>query len=339
MKIKQLFDNESCTYTYILCHLGEAVIIDPVITNADRDLEIIQELDCQLIYTVETHIHGDHITAADYLRRKTGCKVLVPSQSQATGSDFELHSGDVINFGDRHLVAKHTPGHTYDSFCYWLDKKEAVFTGDTLLIRKCGRADFQNGDPEKLYNSIQYLYSALFQGTVVYPGHDYTGRTSSTIGEEKKFNERCKLNTTLEEFLHSMSQLKAPYPKLMDRVVPINLLCGASEQCSGKKDFKHEVLAIDIDDTVLTTDGPPMYNNPKVIDGALETIEKLSEAGYVIDFYTARHSNLWDITNKQLLDAGFKFRRLVTNKHPATIYIDDRALHFTSWEDIKKDLL
>lgn len=339
MIVRQLFDQESCTYTYLLADGCQAILIDPVLDHADRDLRLIEQLGLYLKYCVETHTHADHITSADYLRKKTDCQIVVPSHSKAVGANIYINDGDTLHFGTICLEAIHTPGHTQDSFCYYIEKEKVVFTGDTLLVRKCGRTDFQEGSSTDLYFSINNLYMKFADWFKIYPGHDYDGNSYSSIGEEREWNTRCKNFTSLEEFERTMASLRIPYPKLMDRVIPINLRCGAEQKPSIKSSSAGEVLAIDIDDTVLITDGPPLYKNARTIEGAVEVINSLVEAGYIIDFYTARHSNLWDMTNKQLKDAGFTFRRLVTNKHPATVYIDDRAIQFKNWDIIKKELL
>lgn len=223
---QQLFESTSSTYTYLLADEDskEAVIIDPVLETVDRDSQLIQDLGLKLKYVLETHIHADHITGGSELRKRFGAKILLSHQAGAEAMDLTLKDGDEISFGRFKLKALETPGHTNGCMSYYgLDR---VFTGDTLLIRGSGRTDFQQGSSENLYASVTDKLFKLPPSTVVYPGHDYRGFTSSTIGIEARLNPRLGGKRTVEEFKKTMSELKLSYPKKIDEALPANLKCG-----------------------------------------------------------------------------------------------------------------
>lgn len=218
----QLFDVESCTYTYILNVPGsrEAVIIDPVDHNLERDLAHIERLGLTLVYVLETHAHADHVTSAGKLRERTGAKACVPSGCGIPPAEVQLNDGDIIRFGENESISVlHTPGHTAGSMSYlW---RGNVFTGDTLFINGCGRTDFQSGSAEALYDSITRKLFPLPDETRMWPGHDYNGQSVSTIGWEKRHNARLA-NRTREQFVDLMAKLDLPRPKLIDVAVPAN---------------------------------------------------------------------------------------------------------------------
>jgi sulfur dioxygenase len=224
---EQLFDEESSTLTYIL---GDpvscsAVIIDPVDHHIERDLMALTRLGLSLAYALETHAHADHITSAGVLAQRTGAKTATPFHCGVGPSDQRLFDGDEIRFGGERLQVLHTPGHTRGSVCYlWLgtdQSRHAVFTGDTLFIGGCGRADFQGGDPGELYDSITGSLFSLPEDTRVYPGHDYKGNRASTIGREKSANPRLA-GKSRDEFIALMNNLNLPRPRLIDVAVPAN---------------------------------------------------------------------------------------------------------------------
>ncbi|MES3037635.1 MAG: MBL fold metallo-hydrolase [Bdellovibrionota bacterium] len=222
----QLFERESSTYTYLLADADslEAVIIDPVLETSARDLQLIQELGLKLLYILETHIHADHITGAAKLSDATGAQIAVSGHAQATGANLFLKDGDVIPFGRHRLKALSTPGHTDSCMCFYMEDR--VFTGDALMIRGTGRTDFQQGCAPTLFKSVTSKLFTLPEDTLVYPGHDYKGFTSSTIGSEKRFNCRLGHNHSMEDFIKIMSELKLDQPKKIDVAVPANLKCG-----------------------------------------------------------------------------------------------------------------
>ena len=225
MIFRQLFDPASSTYTYLLGDevAQEAVLIDPVKEHAERDKALLAALGLKLRYIVETHVHADHITGASALKAATGAETVVALDCGTTGFDRMLVDGDEVCFGDETLRAIHTPGHTPGSTSYlWRDR---VFTGDTLLIGGCGRADFQKGDVHALYRSITQKLFVLPDETLVYPGHDYKGRRVSCIGEEKATNPRLA-GKSEAEFVDIMNNLNLPKPKRIDEAVPANLLAG-----------------------------------------------------------------------------------------------------------------
>jgi len=226
--LRQLFDCESSTYTYLVVDDSTrlAALIDPVREQIDRDLGLIAELGVRLTHVFDTHMHADHVTAAGLIRDLTGARTYA-SEKGAPCVDVRLHHGDLVELGDTMLQALATPGHTDDSMC--IHKPGAVFTGDTLFVRGCGRTDFQNGDARALYASITDVLFSLPDATVVYPGHDYRGFTSSTIGEERRFNPRIA-NRNVDEFARLMSELRLPPPRRLAEAVPANRACGVAEQ-------------------------------------------------------------------------------------------------------------
>ncbi len=224
MFVRQLFDLESSTYTYLVADraAGVAALIDPVAEQVERDLTIIAELGLTLTHILDTHVHADHVTAAGLLRARTGARTYA-SAAGAPCVDVGLHDGDEITLGAVTLTARTTPGHTDDSLTFV--GPGVACTGDTLLIRGCGRADFQNGDPAVLYASITERLFALPDATVVYPGHDYQGRTASSIGEERRWNPRLA-GKSKDEFVVLMNALGLPPPKKLATAVPANRACG-----------------------------------------------------------------------------------------------------------------
>ena len=228
---RQLFDPESSTYTYLLVDepTREAVIVDPVLSQVQRDLELLRELAVRLVAVVDTHVHADHVTAASALRADTGAKTMVGAECHAAGYDRPLAEGDRVRFGGDHLQVITTPGHTPGSCCFlWVDR---LLTGDTLLIGGCGRTDFQNGDAGALWDSVTRKLFTLPDHTIVLPGHDYHGRTHSTIGAERRSNPRFAGHTR-ESFIAQMAELKLPRPRLIDQAVPRNKLAGQEVQAA-----------------------------------------------------------------------------------------------------------
>lgn len=225
---RQLFDLESYTYTYLLgCpKTRAAVIIDPVDTQAERDVRILKELDLKLIYAMNTHVHADHVTGTGILKSLTGCKSVISKLSGAKADVF-VHEGDTVDFGDQALDVRSTPGHTDGCLTYVDHINRAAFTGDALLIRACGRTDFQQGSPEKLYDSVTRKILSLPEDYLLYPAHDYHGMTVSTVAEELRHNPR--LTKSKEEFVEIMKSLGLTKPKKMDEAVPLNIMCGPSQ--------------------------------------------------------------------------------------------------------------
>ncbi|MDH3634691.1 MAG: MBL fold metallo-hydrolase [Gammaproteobacteria bacterium] len=224
--VKQLFDRESCTYTYLLIDSDtrEGAIIDAVLETFDRDMQIINELGVELLYAIETHAHADHITSAGKIRELTGAKLVYGESSGIEAIDIPLKDGDSITLGHYQITAISTPGHTNGCTSYFCDG--LLFSGDTLLIRGCGRTDFQFGDPGMLYDSITQKLFVLSDDTIVYPAHDYNGRTASTIGEEKTWNPRLGGNRPRQEFVDLMNNLNLDMPKRINEAVPANMSVG-----------------------------------------------------------------------------------------------------------------
>ena len=225
MLFKQLFDNASSTYTYLLAaDSGEAVLIDPVYEQRERDLAVLREHNLTLVWVLDTHVHADHVTSANALKAATGSQTAVGDGCNASGFDHQLNDGDELRFGNEVIRVIATPGHTHGSVSYaWRDR---VFTGDALLIGGCGRTDFQAGDANTLFHSITGKLFAMADETLVYPGHDYNGRRVSSIGEEKSLNPRLA-GKNKDEFVAIMNGLDLPKPRLIDIAVPANLVGGS----------------------------------------------------------------------------------------------------------------
>ncbi|XP_076273951.1 persulfide dioxygenase ETHE1, mitochondrial-like [Rhynchophorus ferrugineus] len=225
MIFRQLFDEKSCTYTYLLgCEVTkECVLIDPVLEQVQRDFELVNDLGLTLKYAVNTHMHADHITGSGYLRALSGCKTII-SESSGADADIHINEGDTILFGAYTLDTFSTPGHTNGCFTYYLKNQGLAFTGDALLIRGCGRTDFQEGDSRTLYHSVHEKIFALPDSTLLYPAHDYKGRTCTSVEEEKRLNPR--LTKTEDEFVDIMNNLNLAYPKQIDVALPANKVCG-----------------------------------------------------------------------------------------------------------------
>ena len=228
MIFRQLYDRESCTYTYLIADVQtkEALLIDPVRELLDRDLQLLKELGLKLCFTVETHIHADHITGAGLLRQKLGSTGIISSVSGSNCADLLVDDGQEILLGSILIRFLHTPGHTNGCMSIHLPVERMVFTGDTLMIRGCGRTDFQEGSSDSLFNSVRNKIFTLPDETLIYPGHDYKGRTASSVAEEKKFNLRLNLSKSREDFREIMENLNLSYPKKIDVAVPANLHCG-----------------------------------------------------------------------------------------------------------------
>ena len=226
MIFRQLFEPLSSTYSYLLgCEdTGQAVLIDPVIVSMDRDLAEINRLGLTLAYSVDTHIHADHITAALALKHKVSSQIAAPAFDCLPCADVGIEDNVPFRLGSIVLLPLHTPGHTAGHFSYLVDDK--LLTGDALLIEGCGRTDFQNGDADALYASVTEKLFVLPDETLVYPAHDYLGRRVSSIAQEKQRNPRLGQQRTLVQFRHLMANLNLPYPKFIDYAVPGNLQCG-----------------------------------------------------------------------------------------------------------------
>ena len=228
MIFRQLYDNVSGTYTYLLAsrHGGEALIVDPVLERVDRYIQLLTELDLRLVKAVDTHLHADHVTGLAALRDRTQCITVMGEHTRADVVSMRIGDGDKIGIEGFSLGVIHTPGHTDDSYSFTM--ADRVFTGDTLLIRGTGRTDFQNGDARAQYDSIFNRLLKLPDATLVFPAHDYKGEMVSTIGEEKAFNPRLQVKS-VDEYVELMNNLKLPNPKMMDVAVPANSKIGLSQ--------------------------------------------------------------------------------------------------------------
>lgn len=230
MLFKQLQEADSSTFTYLLsCEkTGETVLIDPVLDTVERDLKVLNQLGLKLSYTLDTHIHADHLSGAHRLKTLTGCKIAYPAIDELPCADIGTREGEIFSVGTIDIHPLFTPGHTSHHHAYLVhsDTHSMLFSGDALLIDSCGRTDFQSGDAATLYNSIHEKFFTLPDETLVYPCHDYEDRRITTIKQEKLRNLRLGKNKPLEEFVHIMKNMDLPYPRKIDFAVPGNELCG-----------------------------------------------------------------------------------------------------------------
>jgi len=229
MLFKQLFDQETWTYTYLIADpiSKDAILIDPVNTHIDEYIELLAAHGLQLKYSLETHVHADHITASGLLRQRLGAQTAVSRLCGAESADIQIQDGDIFKFaGDEQIKVIATPGHTRGSISFlWRDR---LFTGDSLLIGGCGRTDFQGGDAGALYDCITQRLFTLPDEILVYPGHDYQQRWVSSIMQERTTNPRLA-GKTREQFIEIMKNLNLPKPRLIDEAVPANRYCGLDE--------------------------------------------------------------------------------------------------------------
>ncbi|MDA9596571.1 MBL fold metallo-hydrolase [Candidatus Pelagibacter sp.] len=227
MIFKQVFDHKTSTYTYLIASAKgrEAVIIDPVLENVEEYIVLLKELDLKLVKVIDTHIHADHITGATKLKQVTNCITLMGEHTPADTVEIKVKDNEIIEIDNLKIKSLYTPGHTSDSYSFLLDNY--LFTGDTLLINGTGRTDFQNGSSKDAYNSLFNNLLKLPEDTLVYPGHDYNGKLSSTIGNEKKFNPRLQVKS-VDEYVDIMSNLNLAKPKMIETNVSRNIKLGAN---------------------------------------------------------------------------------------------------------------
>ena len=227
MIFKQEFDTKTSTYTYIIASAKgrEALIIDPVLENVEDYINILKELNLKLVKVIDTHIHADHITGASKLKQVTNCTTIMGEHTPADTVEIKVKDDEIINIDNLKIRSMYTPGHTSDSYSFLLDNY--LFTGDTLLINGTGRTDFQNGSSKDAYNSLFNNLLKLPEETLVYPGHDYNGKFSSTIGNEKKFNPRLQVKS-VDEYVDIMSKLNLTKPKMIETNVSRNIKLGAN---------------------------------------------------------------------------------------------------------------
>jgi sulfur dioxygenase len=228
MLFRQLFDPASSTYTYLLADesSGRAFLIDTVYEQFERDKALLAELDLELTHTLETHVHADHVTAAWRFHNALGSKIVISKNSGAQGADLYVNDGDLLENGTASLIVRATPGHTDGCVTYVTKDYRMAFTGDALLIRSAGRTDFQQGSAQTLYRSIKDRIFSLPEECLLYPAHDYAGRTVTTVEEERRWNPRIGGEASESDFAGYMQNLGLPHPKQIDVAVPANLKCG-----------------------------------------------------------------------------------------------------------------
>ncbi len=243
--VRQVFDSVSSTYSYLVFDAvtRDAALIDSVRERHARDVALIAQLCLRLRWAIDTHVHADHVTNSGELRRMDGsgaaakgcpvvvheaCKIVLSAQAGAP-ADVLLADGDVLQIGTRRLHARATPGHTDGCMALLVDDCSAIFTGDVLLVRGCGRTDFQQGSAASLYRSIHTKVYVLPDSTVIYPGHDYDGHLQSTVGEERAHNPDLGATVSEASFVDMMGSLQLKRPALIDVAVPLNLRNGLAE--------------------------------------------------------------------------------------------------------------
>lgn len=231
MLFRQLFDPSTSTYTYLLAdpESREAILIDPVKEQVQRDAETLERLGLRLVATLETHVHADHVTGAWGLKQRFGSDIVYPAPSGAEGADRYVSEGDVVRFGRHALEVRLTPGHTSGCATYVLADRSKAFTGDALLIQGSGRTDFQQGSARTLYRSVHDQILSLPDDTELYPGHDYKGRTVSTVREERLYNPRLGQGKSEDDFVATMDALQLAHPRFIDRALPANLRLGKED--------------------------------------------------------------------------------------------------------------
>lgn len=224
-----MFEAKSCTYTYLLADpvSKEAILIDPVLETVQRDAQVIQDMGLKLVRAINTHCHADHITGTWELKKRFPYMRTMISEAAGAQADIIFNDGDKIPFGSRFLRVLATPGHTDGCCSFVQDNEHRVFTGDAVLVRGCGRTDFQGGDAGKLYDEVHRQIFSLPNSCAIYPAHDYKGFTSSTVEEERSLNPR--LTKSRDEFIKIMADLNLPYPKQIDVALPANLRCGCQD--------------------------------------------------------------------------------------------------------------
>jgi glyoxylase-like metal-dependent hydrolase (beta-lactamase superfamily II)/rhodanese-related sulfurtransferase len=229
---RQLFDAATGTFTYLLADVssGEGVLIDPVFEQHSRDLSLLQELGIRLVACLDTHAHADHVTGSWLIHEATGCAIGLAAAARAENVSLPLQHGDRVAFGSRHLEVRSTPGHTDGCVSYVLDDHSLAFTGDALLVRGCGRCDFQQGDAHTLWRSITEQLFTLPESCLLYPGHDYTGRMVTSVAEEKAFNARLGGAATERDFVGHMQAMKLPHPHKIAEALPGNMRSGKPRQ-------------------------------------------------------------------------------------------------------------
>ncbi len=228
MLLRQLYDARSSTYTYLLADEAtrEAVLIDPVFEQFTRDVALLRELDLKLRYTLETHVHADHVTAASLFKAAMKSEIVVSRRAGVDGADLLVDEGDEVRFGAHRLRVHATPGHTNGCITFVTEDEAMAFTGDALMIRAAGRTDFQQGDARTLYRSVHERIFSLPKSCAVYPAHDYKGRSSSSVGEERAHNPRLGGARSEDDFVGYMNNLGLPHPNQIDVAVPANLRAG-----------------------------------------------------------------------------------------------------------------
>jgi glyoxylase-like metal-dependent hydrolase (beta-lactamase superfamily II)/rhodanese-related sulfurtransferase len=233
---RQLFDAATGTFTYLLADVPsrQGVLIDSVFEQHSRDLSLIHELGIELVASIDTHAHADHVTGSWLMHEATGCAIGLAAAARAENVTRPLHHGDRVSFGNRYVEVRSTPGHTDGCISFVLDDQSMAFTGDALLVRGCGRCDFQQGNAHTLWRSITEQIFSLPDACLLYPGHDYPGRTVSSVVEEKAFNARLGGAATERDFVGHMENMKLPHPHKIAEALPGNMRSGKPREAQAR---------------------------------------------------------------------------------------------------------
>ena len=198
-------------------------LIDPETSQVDRYLGLAARDGLRIRFVIDTHTHADHFSASRRLAEQLGAMTVMHRASPAPGISMRVDDGESIVLGKLRLQVLHTPGHTADSMC--LAGEDRVFTGDTLLIGGTGRTDLPSGDPEALYDSLFGKLLALDPALLVYPAHDYKGRSHSTIGAEIESNPRLQKRERAA-FVQMMKSLDLSMPTHLTEALRTNMSGG-----------------------------------------------------------------------------------------------------------------
>ncbi len=211
--------NRTNCKSYLLVRGTKAALVDPVREGLVAYAALLRERELELVMVLETHMHADHLMLNRVAKEALGAPFLMHRDSPSPLVDRHIDEGSELSLGDESILVWHTPGHTPDSVCFLT--RDAVLTGDTLLIGGSGRTDFPGGDAGAQYDAVVGRLFALPDETVVWPAHDYKGHTSSTIGTEKRTNPRF-VKRTRAQYIEVMANLGLPFPDKIQQSLQVN---------------------------------------------------------------------------------------------------------------------
>jgi len=217
--IKELNGSQCKCYLLACPVTRHAVLVDPHADYIDRYIACLAYRRLTLDLLIDTHTHADHLSGTRMLKQLLDVPVAQHLKAPNPSVDRHLEDRDEIDCGQLSIQVLHTPGHTPDSVSLYL--RGYVLTGDVLLVGGTGRADFAGGDAGEQYDSITGRLFSLPDDTVVLPGHDYRGNTSSTIGAEKRGNPRVA-GRTRQQYIDLMQSIDFPLPGKIQEVLQPN---------------------------------------------------------------------------------------------------------------------